>query len=177
MRKLIPILALLLFISPGFAAFEPDPVAYPNILCILADDLGYGDLACQGATDMKTPHIDQLASEGMTFTNFYANSTVCSPSRASLLSGRYPDMVGVPGVIRQNLENSWGYLDPSATLIPQVLRPAGYHTAIIGKWHLGLESPNTPIERGFDYFKGFLGDMMVGMTDPPQGREKLDAPQ
>ena len=101
MRKLIPILALLLFISPGFAAFEPDPVAYPNILCILADDLGYGDLACLGATDMKTPHIDQLASEGINFTKFYANCTVCSPSRASLLWGRFPDMVGVPGVIRQ----------------------------------------------------------------------------
>ena len=131
-----------------------------NILCILVDDLGYGDLSCQGAGDMRTPHIDAIAARGLTFRNFYANCTVCSPSRASLLTGRFPDLVGVPGVIRQNEQNSWGYLDPEASLIPDLLKPAGYHTAIIGKWHLGLESPNTPTERGFDYFRGFLGDMM-----------------
>ena len=132
----------------------------PNILLIMVDDLGYGDLSCQGATDLQTPSIDQIGAEGMTCTNFYANCTVCSPSRAALLTGRYPDRVGVPGVIRQNEQNSWGYLDERAILIPQTLKKNGYHTGIIGKWHLGLYSPNTPIERGFDYFKGFLGDMM-----------------
>ncbi|MFY0652785.1 MAG: sulfatase-like hydrolase/transferase [Cyclobacteriaceae bacterium] len=132
----------------------------PNILCILVDDLGYGDLSCMGAKDMRTPNIDRFASEGLTFTNFYANSTVCSPSRASLLTGRYPDMVGVPGVIRQTTTNSWGYLNDNAVLMPELLKKKGYHTAIIGKWHLGLEEPNTPNGRGFDYFKGFLGDMM-----------------
>lgn len=131
-----------------------------NILCILVDDLGYGDLSCQGAEDMLTPHIDQIAREGMTFTQFYANCTVCSPSRASLLTGRYPDMVGVPGVIRQFENNSWGYLSEEAVMIPKLLNERGYHTAIIGKWHLGFEKPNTPNDRGFDYFKGFLGDMM-----------------
>jgi len=131
-----------------------------NILCILVDDLGYGDLSCQGATDMRTPHIDQLAKDGLTFTSFYANCTVCSPSRASLLSGRYPDMVGVPGVIRQNEENNWGYLAEGTLCISDVLKSAGYHTALIGKWHLGLESPNTPNEKGFHFFRGFLGDMM-----------------
>ena len=134
--------------------------ASPNILCIMVDDLGFGDLSCQGATDLRTPHIDQLAKQGMRMTQFYANSTVCSPSRASLLTGRYPDMVGVPGVIRQFENNSWGYLDPSAVLIPEPLNRKGYHTAIIGKWHLGFEAPNIPNDRGFDYFKGFLGDMM-----------------
>lgn len=132
----------------------------PNILCILVDDLGYGDLSCQGATDLRTPHIDKLAADGMRMTQFYANCTVCSPSRASLLTGRYPDMVGVPGVIRQFERNSWGYLDPQAVLIPEALKQRGYHTAIIGKWHLGFESPNRPNDRGFHYFKGFLGDMM-----------------
>ncbi len=131
-----------------------------NILCILVDDLGYGDLSCMGAEDMKTPHIDQLANEGITFTQFYANCTVCSPSRASLLTGKFPDLVGVPGVIRQFEDNSWGHLDPKATLIPSLLREGGYHTAMVGKWHLGFESPNIPNDRGFDYFKGFLGDMM-----------------
>ena len=132
----------------------------PNIIIIMVDDLGYGDLSCQGAMDMQTPNIDNLSNQGLTFTNFYANSTVCSPSRASLLSGKYPDMVGVPGVIRQNINNNWGNLVEDVVFIPKVLKAKGYRTGIIGKWHLGLESPNTPNEKGFDYFKGFLGDMM-----------------
>ena len=78
-----------------------------------------------------------------------------------MLTGRYPELVGVPGVIRTHPENSWGYLDrPMPSCCRQLLRGAGYHTAIVGKWHLGLESPNTPNERGFDFFHGFLGDMM-----------------
>ena len=82
----------------------------PNILMILVDDLGYGDLSCQGAAhDVRTPHIDKLLNEGIRFTNFYANCPVSSPSRASLMTGRYPDMVGVPGVIRTHKEDSWGY--------------------------------------------------------------------
>lgn len=132
----------------------------PSILCILVDDLGYGDLGCMGAADMRTPHLDELARKGLTFTHFYANCTVCSPSRASLLTGMYPDRVGVPGVIRQDPENNWGNLADDAVLIGEVLKDAGYHTAIIGKWHLGLESPDLPNERGFDLFRGFLGDMM-----------------
>ncbi len=132
----------------------------PNLLVILVDDLGYGDLSCYGAEDLRTPNIDRLVASGMKFVNFYANCPVCSPTRAALLTGRYPDLVGVPGVIRTHAENNWGYLNPRAVLLPQVLKPAGYHTAIIGKWHLGLESPNTPNDRGFDFFHGFLGDMM-----------------
>jgi arylsulfatase A-like enzyme len=159
--KLKHIIWLFLPLVPILELSSQDPVAQrPNMLCILVDDLGYGDLACQGASDMRTPHIDQLAAQGMRMTQFYANCTVCSPSRASLLTGRYPDMVGVPGVIRQFEKNSWGYLDPGAVLIPGPLNQKGYHTAIIGKWHLGFDTPNTPNERGFDYFKGFLGDMM-----------------
>jgi len=132
----------------------------PNILVILADDLGYGDLSSYGATDLKTPNIDKLVAAGMRFENFYANCPVCSPTRASLLSGRYPDMVGVPGVIRTHIADNWGYLAPHAVLLPKLLKPAGYYTAIVGKWHLGLASPNTPNERGFDHFQGFLCDMM-----------------
>jgi arylsulfatase A-like enzyme len=134
--------------------------AKPNIVIIVADDVGYGDLSCYGARDLETPNLDALAKAGMQFRHFYANSPVCSPTRAALLSGMYPDRAGVPGVIRTHAENSWGYLSSKATLLPEVLRTAGYHTAAIGKWHLGLESPNTPKERGFDHFHGFLGDMM-----------------
>jgi len=137
-----------------------NPAGKPNIVMIMVDDLGYGDLSSYGATDLKTPNIDNLVTAGIRFDNFYANCPVCSPTRSSLLSGRYPDMAGVPGVIRTHITNSWGYLAPHAVLLPKLLKPAGYHTAIVGKWHLGLESPNTPIERGFDHFHGFLGDMM-----------------
>jgi len=132
----------------------------PNIIMILVDDLGYGDLVCYGARDMRTPHLDNLMLRGMRFDNFYANCPVCSPTRASLLTGRYPDLVGVPGVIRTRITNNWGCLSPQAVLLPDVLKQSGYHTANIGKWHLGLESPDKPNERGFDYFHGFLGDMM-----------------
>lgn len=132
----------------------------PNVVIILADDLGYGDLGCYGASDIRTPNIDALARDGMRFTHFYANSPVCSPTRAALLTGCNPDLVGVPGVIRTHPENSWGYLSPSAVLLPQLLKNRGYQSYLVGKWHLGLESPNTPTERGFDSFRGFLGDMM-----------------
>ena len=132
----------------------------PNILLILADDLGYGDLGCQGATDLRTPHLDRLATRGLRLTEFYANCPVCSPTRAAILSGCYPDRVGVPGVIRTHADNNWGWLSPTAVLLPDVLQRAGYATAHIGKWHLGLESPNTPTERGFEHFHGWLGDMM-----------------
>ena len=132
----------------------------PNVLVILVDDLGYGDLSSYGATDLKTPHVDGLMSRGMRFDNFYANCPVCSPTRAALLSGRYPEMVGIPGVVRTHAENNWGYLAPDATLLPTILDAANYHSALVGKWHLGLEPPNRPPDRGFDHFHGFLGDMM-----------------
>ena len=132
----------------------------PNILFIMADDLGIGDLSSHGAMDMRTPNIDDLMVSGCRFSNAYANCPVCSPTRAAFLTGRYPDMVGVPGVIRTHRVSNWGYLSPEAVTLPQVLKKAGYHTALIGKWHLGLVEPNTPIGRGFDHFHGFLGDMM-----------------
>ena len=132
----------------------------PNILVILVDDLGWGDLACQGARDMRTPHLDALMAAGTRLDCFYANCPVCSPTRAALLTGRYPDMVGVPGVIRTHQADSWGYLKEDAVLLPQILKRVGYDTTIVGKWHLGLCEPNVPNDRGFDHFHGFLGDMM-----------------
>lgn len=150
-----PVLAL------SLAAFACVAATKPNILVILTDDQGRGDYSAFGTKDIRTPQMDRLCREGMTFQNFFANSYVCSPTRAALLTGCYPDRVGVPGVIREETpDNSWGYLAARATLLPQMLKPAGYHTALIGKWHLGINSPNTPTERGFDFFQGFLGDMM-----------------
>lgn len=133
----------------------------PNILLILVDDLGYGDLSCQqSAHDLQTPHIDKLLTDGIRFTNCYSTSPVSSPSRASLLTGRYADLVGVPGVVRPQKEDNWGYFSPEAILLPQMLKKKSYHTALIGKWHLGYEAPNVPTLRGFDYFHGFLGGMV-----------------
>jgi arylsulfatase A-like enzyme len=132
----------------------------PNIVLILADDLGYGDLSSYGGGDLETPHIDGIVASGMRFDEFYANSSVCSPTRAALLTGRYPPMVGIPGVVRTYAAASWGYLAADAILLPEMLKRRGYHTAMAGKWHLGLERPNRPHDRGFDDFKGFLGDMM-----------------
>ena len=134
--------------------------AKPNVLLILVDDLGFGDLSSFGATDLKSPHVDKLFAAGMRVDPFYANCPVCSPTRAATLTGRYPDLVGVPGVIRTYARDNWGHLTPDAVLLPQVLKAAGYHSAIVGKWHLGVGSPNMPTQRGFDYFKGYLGDMM-----------------
>ncbi len=132
----------------------------PNILIILADDLGLNDLSYTGTPYIRTPNIDGLAKAGMRFEKFYANSPVCSPTRASIMSGRYPEMVGVPGLVRSLPAENFGFLKPDATLLPKQLKDANYKTAIIGKWNLGLESPNTPNEKGFDLFHGFLDDMM-----------------
>jgi arylsulfatase A-like enzyme len=136
----------------------------PNFLFILTDDHGYGDVSAYGPSDVRTPNIDRIGAEGILFTTMRANCTVCSPTRAALLTGRYADRVGVPGVIRTRAEDSWGYFDPKVPTLANELGDAGYHTALVGKWHLGLESPNTPNERGFDFFHGFLGDMMDSYT-------------
>ncbi len=158
MKRSIGLFTLLILIS--LAPAHAQSSSAPNVLLIITDDQGYHDVSYYGTEDIRTPYIDSLAMAGMRFDRFYANCPVCSPTRAALLTGRYQDYVGVPGVIRTNANNSWGYLDPNATLLPIPLKEAGYHTAIIGKWHLGLDSPNTPNERGFDEFKGWLGDMM-----------------
>lgn len=144
----------------SWIASSQDQSSQPNVLLILTDDQGYYDVAACGATDMITPHMDQLFSEGLKFDYFYANSPVCSPTRASLMTGMYPDKAGVPGVIRTHASNSWGYLRADVPTIADKFKEGGYATAIIGKWHLGLKKPNIPTMRGFDYFKGYLGDMM-----------------
>ncbi len=152
MKRLFSTLLVVLTVAPA--------LAQPNVVLILADDLGYEDLSSYGAPDLHTPALDSLANSGMRFTQFYANSPVCSLTRAALLSGRYPSMAGVPGVIRTHASNNWGALSPDIVLLPAMLRRRGYHTAMVGKWHLGLSAPDRPIDRGFDHFEGFLGDMM-----------------
>jgi arylsulfatase A-like enzyme len=132
----------------------------PNVLVILADDLGYGDLSCYGAADIRTPHIDALMKAGKRFTRFRSNCCVCAPTRAALLTGRYPEFVGVPGVIRTFDKQNWGTLLPGCLMLPELFRANGWTTSLVGKWHLGLEEGSLPNERGFARFRGFLGDMM-----------------
>lgn len=159
MKAQIQILLTLLVLVPIFSHGQQKKVQ-PNILIILTDDLGYHDVSYYNTPDIRTPNIDQLCKQGIRFDNFYANSSVCSPSRASLLTGRYPEMVGVPGLIRNKVADNFGYLTPGVQLLPDLLKKARYKTAIVGKWNLGLETPNLPNQKGFDYFHGWLDDMM-----------------
>ena len=155
----LALVASLLLPRAGTAQAPGEP-RKPNILLIIVDDLGFADLGCLGSQDMSTPHLDGLISNSLKLDRFYANCPVCSPTRASVITGCYPDRVGVPGVIRTNPANSWGNFAPSAETLPQRLSRLGYRTAAIGKWHLGLEPQDHPMNHGFDAFHGFLGDMM-----------------
>lgn len=128
--------------------------ASPNFILLFADDLGFGDLGCYGHPSSLTPNLDRLASDGLRFTDFYSTSPVCSPSRASLLTGRYQTRSGVyPGVL---YPGSLGGLPLNETTIAEVLRPLGYATAAIGKWHLGVGPNGTylPTRQGFDHYLG-----------------------
>jgi arylsulfatase A-like enzyme len=133
-----------------------EPADRPNIIFILADDLGYGDLGCYGQKQIQTPNIDRLAAEGMRFTDHYAGTTVCAPSRCSLMTGLHTGHTYVRG----NREvQPMGQLPlPEGTVtLPKVLQQAGYTTALIGKWGLGgPDSSGTPNQQGFDYFFGYL---------------------
>lgn len=123
----------------------------PNIVLILADDLGYGDLSAYGAKDIRTPHIDLLAQQGIRFTDHYTPANTCSPSRAALLTGRYPPRTGVNAVISyDSLEG----LPLAEVTLAEVLREAGYQTLMIGKWHLGQVEALMPWHQGFDRFFG-----------------------
>lgn len=133
-----------------FAANAADKQSRPNIVLILADDLGYGDLGCYGQKRIQTPHIDELAREGMRFTDFYAGSTVCAPSRCVLMTGYHTGHAWIRGNSKQNLR-------PSDITVAQVVKASGYSTGLCGKWGLGHEgSEGVPTRKGFDYFFGYL---------------------
>jgi arylsulfatase A-like enzyme len=128
-------------------AVEP---ARPNIIVIFADDLGYSDLGCYGSPTIRTPRLDRMASEGLRFTDFYAAAEVCTPSRAALLTGRYPIRSGMCGDRRVLFPNSKGGLPPQEVTIAEALRDQGYATAHIGKWHLGIHEGSRPLDQGFE---------------------------
>jgi arylsulfatase A-like enzyme len=132
---------------------QPKP-RQPNVLLILVDDLGYGDLGCYGSKDIRTPNIDKLAKEGVRLTDNYSAAAVCSPTRAALMTGRYPQRFGFDWVIRYTEKNSG--LPATGASLPQLLKKAGYATALYGKWHLGYKPQFGPNAHGFDDFFGFL---------------------
>ncbi len=141
---------------------------HPNFVIILADDLGYGDLSCYGHPTIKTPCLDQMAREGIRLTSFYVSSSVCTPSRASLLTGRYPLRVGLPDVLLPESESG---IPEEEITIGEALKHVGYETMYIGKWHLGDQEKYHPLNHGFDDYYGILysNDMMPPWveTDKP----------
>lgn len=143
----------------------------PNFVLIFADDQGYQDLGCFGSPDIETPHIDQLAAEGMRFTDFYVAQSVCSASRAALMTGCYSNRVGILGALSSRSKTA---LNHDETTVAEILKTRGYATAIYGKWHLGCRPPYLPLQHGFDDYYGlpYSNDMWpfhptAGKSFPP----------
>jgi len=157
----------------GLTSAQADnPLNLPNIVLILADDLGYGDLACYGSTKHRTPRLDQMANAGIRFTDFYATAPVCSPTRASLMTGSYPQRVGLASGEGNSVvifpEDRIG-LNTNETTIGEVLKARGYETMIIGKWHLGDQPSFMPNVHGFDTYFG-----LPSSNDHYTGRDGKD---
>jgi arylsulfatase A-like enzyme len=171
MFRLLPLLAAIL------AATTLQPRAAdgdrPNVVLIITDDAGYGDFGVYGAPDIRTPHIDSLARDGVRLTDFYANGATCTPTRAGLISGRYQQRYALeaPLGVRPKEDAQRG-LTPSDRFLPRLLKTAGYATALIGKWHLGWKPEFSPNAHGFDEFFGFKS----GFIDYYQHTAGDDAP-
>ena len=155
----------------------------PNIIYLMADDLGYADLSCYGRKDYQTPNLDKLAAQGVRFMNAYAAAPVCTPTRVAFFTGRYP--AHIPVGLHEPLDwikkDSSVGLDSSYTTLPSLLKKSGYETFLVGKWHLGFKPEHSPLRNGFDYFFGFHGGAIdyISHTDP-QGHNDLyenDRPQ
>ncbi|QDT96926.1 Arylsulfatase [Gimesia aquarii] len=155
MKYLVAIM-LCFFFFPLLTKAEERAVK-PNIVLIMADDLGYGDLSCYGSVNCQTPNIDRLAAEGMRFTDFHSSGTVCSPTRAGLLTGRYQQRAGIDGVVYADPnKNRHHGLQKNEVTLGQCLQAAGYRTGMFGKWHLGYQRQYNPTFRGFEKFVGYV---------------------
>jgi arylsulfatase A-like enzyme len=156
----MPVFAVCLFLlvpdlAPDLRAQERAAAKPPNVVLIVLDDGGYGDIGCYGCTDIRTPLIDRLASQGVRFTDFYANGPLCTPTRAGLMTGRYQQRVGFEWAISPGQKEPG--LPAEEITLPRMLKKAGYATALFGKWHLGYKPEFGPLAHGFDEFFGLLG--------------------
>ena len=171
LRRLV--IVLVLSILPAARAADLPP----NIIILFADDLGYGDLGCYGHPTIRTPNLDRMAYEGARFTQFYSAAPVCTPSRAALLTGRYPVRTGMAGDKRRVLyPASTTGLPPEELTIAEVLKTRGYATACIGKWHLGRPAEYLPMRQGFDLFFGLPYSNDMKPTPLMRGEEILEEP-
>jgi arylsulfatase A len=184
---LCAVFAFIVLCSWGGTAWSAEPRP-TNVIIILSDDQGYSDLGCYGSPRIKTPRIDRMAAEGIRFTDFYAAASVCTPSRAALLTGCYPTRIGMgefpllpggkPWQTRVLFRNAPFGLNPAETTIAGILRSAGYATACIGKWHLGDQKPFLPTSHGFDQYFGLLYTPDMPPLDYVRGEriveEKID---
>ena len=154
MLILLLALALAACSSPFWAETDRADAApkRPNILIILTDDQGYTDVGAYGATDLETPHLDRLASRGIRFTQFYAAAPLCSPSRASLLTGKTPERAGVPSNISSRVAIDG--IPAAQVTIAERLKEHGYRTGLVGKWHLGASPATLPGNQGFEFSFG-----------------------
>lgn len=190
MKQTLTLLAALLLAPTtlllGVEATARTAGGKPNIILILADDLGYGSLGCYGNTEVKTPNIDRLAASGMRFTDFHSNGALCTPTRAALMTGRYQQRCiqvadeELSTVFREQRKQNpvqrwaWGISTGELTL-PAVLKQAGYRTALFGKWHLGYDHKFHPMNYGFDEFRGFVGGAVDNHTHvATHGSRELD---
>ena len=148
-KQILYVIFLIIFISCDTE--KDNKEISPNIVFIFADDLGYGDLSSYGASDINTPNIDFIGKNGIKFTDFYSVSSVCTPSRAGMLTGRYPQRFGLNGVL---FPDSHTGLPSSEYTIAELLRDSGYKTGMVGKWHLGHKYEFLPLQQGFDFFYG-----------------------
>src|SRR5688572_18018885 len=168
-RTLVSTLVVLSWAATSAAGNPPPP---PNIILIVADDMGWGDLPSYGHPTIMTPHLDRIAKEGQRWTSFYSGAPYCTASRAGLLTGRYPVRSGMASETRTVLfPDSVGGLPPSEVTIPELLKKAGYATAMMGKWHLGHLPQHQPEQHGFDLYFGipYSNDMDSPL---PDGAEK-----
>ena len=156
--------------------------APPNVVVIMADDLGYGDVSAFRDGWIETPHLERLARQGMRLTDFHAGGPVCSPTRASLLTGRYQQRAGLPGVIYASRQRNRHHgLQPEAFTFAELAKEAGYATGIFGKWHLGYRKKFNPVHHGFDAFRGYVSGNVdylshidgIGVHDWWDGTEKI----
>lgn len=173
-------LSIGLWLAAGRVFAAAPAAAPPNIIIIYADDLGWGDLGCYGHPSIRTPQLDRMATEGLRFTDFYSAAEVCTPSRAALLTGRYPVRNGMCSDSRRVLfPNSRGGLPAGEITIARALKTRGYATACVGKWHLGHRPEFLPTRHGFDSYFGipYSNDMDRDAAVGPKGREAFLAPK